>query len=339
MKLTGKELGEGIRQVGFIVLLVALLLLIVHELNYFVSAALGGFTLYMLLRKPHRWLVARKWPRMVATAVLLLATVVVLVGCGGGVASIIMPKLRGFHPHVVIDNVNAIHDWIFEKTGFNIFSKDVIDQAIASLGSILPDVLAGTGKLAVNGFMSFVLAFFMLQGGEPMERNFVRNMPLCRRNVDLLRHETHNIVISNAIGIPIIVIGHSIVSGLAYWWLGAGDPVVWGMLTGLCGLVPVVGTAAVWVPLAINLLAAGQIWQGLVLAAYGALVVANVDNVLRMVLLNKYADVHPLITLFGIILGLNLFGFWGIIFGPLLISGFLLLIKIYKNEFLTDTPT
>lgn len=339
MRLSGKDLGEGIRQVGFILLLVGLLLLMLYRLNYFFSAALGGFVLYMLFKCPRRWLVRRRWPGLLATIALLVGGVILVLGVGSGVVSILLPKVRDFDPQSLIDGLYTLHDRIYAQTGFNIFSKEIVDKAIRSLGQVLPDLLTATGSILVNGFMAFVLAFFMLQGGEKMEKGIREYIPLRGDSVDMLRHETHSIVISNAIGIPIVVLGHSLISGLAYWLFGAGDPVVWGMLTGICGLVPVVGTAAVWVPLSINLLIGGHLWQGLVLAAYGALIIANVDNVLRMALMSRYADVHPLITLFGIILGLSLFGFWGIIFGPLMISGFLLLIKIYKNEFLTDeTP-
>lgn len=340
MRLSGRDLGEGIRQVGFIVLLVAMLVLMVWRLSYFMSAALGGFTLYMLLRRPQRWLIdKRRWPSLPATICLLLGAVVLLGAVGSGVVSILLPKVRDFQPQSILDWANTLHDWVYWKTGFNIFSKEVADRALRAAGQLLPDLLTATGGMLVNGFMSFVVAFFMLQGRERMERYIMEYVPLRRDSVAMLRRETHSIVMSNALGIPIVVLGHSLISGLAYWLLGAGDPVVWGMLTGLCGLVPVVGTAAVWVPLSLNLLIGGHIWQGLVLIAYGAFIIANVDNVLRMALMRRYADVHPLITLFGIILGLGLFGFWGIIFGPLMISGFLLLLRIYKNEFLTDETT
>ncbi|MDR2886007.1 MAG: AI-2E family transporter [Rikenellaceae bacterium] len=337
--LTGKEMNKQIRQVGFVILMVFLLCLMIFKLNYFISAALSGFTLYMLLRTPHRKLVARGWPKLLATITLLAVSVILLLGVGGGVVSILLPKIMAFKPQIVVDNVNSIYDFVLTKTGFNIFSKDVVDKAVQSLGTIIPNIFTATGSVVVNGFMSFVLLYFMLQGNRNMEEGFADRLPFKDESIDLIRHQTHNIVMSNAIGIPVIVIGHSIISGLAYWALGAGDPVVWGLITGLAGLVPVVGTAAIWIPLAINLMIGGDIWQGLVLIAYGALIVANTDNVLRMVLLKKYANVHPLVTLFGIILGLNLFGFWGIIFGPLMISGFMLMLKIYRMEFLGEKLT
>ncbi len=338
--ISGKDLNQNIRQVGFVILMITLTVLIGYELKFFFSAALGAFTLYMLLRMPHRWLMGRGWPKMLATMTLILASVAVLLGAGGGILSVILPKIKGFSPQIVIDNLNSIHDYVLSKTGYNIFSKDIVDKAMEGLGNALPDIFTATGGVLVNGFMSFVILFFMLQGNRSMEDSFSSRLPLRAESIAILQRGTHDIVVSNAIGIPIIIIGHSVISGLAYWWLGAGDPVAWGLITGIAGLLPVIGTAGVWIPLAVNLIADGQIWQGIMLIAYGALIVANTDNVLRMALLKKYADVHPLVTLFGIILGINLFGFWGIIFGPLLISGSMMLLHIYRMEFMgiCDVP-
>ncbi len=168
-----------------------------------------------------------------------------------------------------------------------------------------------------------------------MEKGLEDHLPLSHDSISLLKHETQNMVVSNAIGIPIIMIGQGLIAALGYWALGIGNALVWGVLTGLCGLIPVVGTAIVWLPLAINSFVAGDVWTGVFLILHGSLIISSVDNVSRMFFMKKYADVHPLITIFGIILGMNLFGFWGIIFGPLVISVFLILLKIYRNEFLS----
>jgi predicted PurR-regulated permease PerM len=77
----------------------------------------------------------------------------------------------------------------------------------------------------------------------------------------------------------------------------------------------------------------GPTWKGVAVLAYGLLVVGLTDNVFRFALQKKLGDVHPLITVFGVVLGISLFGFIGLIFGPILISLFVLLVRIYVNEF------
>jgi predicted PurR-regulated permease PerM len=89
----------------------------------------------------------------------------------------------------------------------------------------------------------------------------------------------------------------------------------------------------VWVPLVVAQFSGGHTGQAIGLAVYSIVVTGNVDYLARITLLRKIGDIHPVITVLGVIVGLKLFGFWGFIFGPLLISYFLLLCKIYNAEF------
>ena len=120
---------------------------------------------------------------------------------------------------------------------------------------------------------------------------------------------------------------------LGYFVFGIKEFGVWGFLTGVASLIPIIGTGIIWVPLTVYLLVSGHTWQGVGLGIYSLAILTNVDYVARITLLRKIGDVHPLITIFGVIVGLSLFGFLGLVFGPLLISYFILLIKIYRNEF------
>ena len=332
--MTGRELNQIIRQIGFVVLLVGLSALVILKLNYFVSSFLGAFTIYMLLRKPHQYLLSKGWNKTLATIVLLTIIVVVIFVVGGVLVGTLYTKLKGFQPQLLMNNVSEIHEFILRKTGYNIFSPTVVNKAIQQASQMLPNIFAATGNIFLNVVMMVFLLFFLLRSSRQMESSIERNLPLTDNSIQLLKNETQNMVVSNAIGIPVIMIGQGLAAGIGYWLLGAGDPIGWGVLTGVFGVIPIVGTTSIWLPLAINLMISGQVWQGIVLIVYSLLIVGGVDSAIRMVVMRKYANVHPLITIFGIIIGLNLFGFWGIIFGPLLLSGCMVLFKIYKKEFL-----
>ena len=150
------------------------------------------------------------------------------------------------------------------------------------------------------------------------------------------------IIFSNAVGIPLVMLCQGVASVAVYWLLGVPDFVFWAFLTAVCGLIPMVGTAVVTVPMGIYLWVEVAPWQGIVMWLCAFLVIANVDSLCRIVLMRQITNTHPLIVVFGVILGIPLFGFWGIIFGPLLLSGFLLLIQIYYWEYgliRPDTPS
>ena len=138
---------------------------------------------------------------------------------------------------------------------------------------------------------------------------------------------------ANAIGIPLLAIIQGLAGALGYFIFQVNQFGAWGFLTGVASLIPIIGTGIIWVPLTIYFLASGYTWQGLGLGLYSLTVLTNVDYVARITLLRKIGNVHPLITIFGVIIGISIFGFIGLIFGPLLISYFIVLIKIYRNEF------
>ena len=140
-------------------------------------------------------------------------------------------------------------------------------------------------------------------------------------------------VASNAIGIPLIAFAQGVVGLIGYLILGVKEPFFWFGVTCIAGMIPVVGAALAYVPLSILFFANGQNWQGVALLIFGFGIIGTIDNVLRFTLLKKLGNVHPLTTVFGVIIGLNLFGFIGLIFGPLLISLFMLLLRIYSSEF------
>jgi predicted PurR-regulated permease PerM len=141
---------------------------------------------------------------------------------------------------------------------------------------------------------------------------------------------------SNALGIPLMGVVQGLAGLLAYWLVGVDDPWLWFAITFVSGMLPVIGVALAYVPLSLILLANGLQWEALFIFLYGFIVVGSVDNLARMWLLQKIGHVHPVITLFGVIVGLKLFGFIGFIFGPILISMFILLLRIYHKEF--DQP-
>jgi predicted PurR-regulated permease PerM len=108
-------------------------------------------------------------------------------------------------------------------------------------------------------------------------------------------------------------------------------------MTGIFAFFPFVGIMIVWVPLVIYLYSINENFTATGLAIYSTFITGNVDYLARFGLLKKIGNIHPMITVLGVIVGLKLFGFMGLIFGPLLISYFVVLIKIYVNEFVTKT--
>ena len=176
----------------------------------------------------------------------------------------------------------------------------------------------------------------MLVNGRQVERYLQKIIPLERGNVDKLASETKTLIRANALGIPIICLIQGIAATIGYWIFGVDDWQLWGFVTGVFAYFPLVGTMIVWVPLAVYQFSMGDNLMATGLTIYSVVVTGNVDYITRLSLMKKMGNVHPMITVLGVRVGLGLFGFVGLIFGPLLVSYFLVLVKIYLNEF-TDS--
>ncbi len=163
-----------------------------------------------------------------------------------------------------------------------------------------------------------------------------RIIPLRQENINMLASETKKMVKASALGIPLISLVQGLVAAIGYFIFGIKEWALWGFLTGIFAFFPVVGTMVVWVPLVLYSYAIGSTWQATGLLIYCIIVVGQIDYVSRITLLKRIGDVHPVTTILGVIVGLGLFGFMGLIFGPLLISYIVLLFKIYMNEFIDD---
>ena len=161
-------------------------------------------------------------------------------------------------------------------------------------------------------------------------------LPFNPENKSNVLSEINMIVTSNAIGIPLLAIIQGLVALIGYFVFKTPDPILFGFLTCIATIIPIVGTALVWFPLVLYMALTGDWFNAIGLTIYALVVITNVDNLVRLVLQKKMADIHPLITVFGVVIGLSLFGFMGIIFGPLLISVFLLCVDIFKKEYLDN---
>ena len=204
--------------------------------------------------------------------------------------------------------------------------------------SILPRIgqalMGGIGGFALNGVVLLLILYFMLIGGKSMEGYINSILPFNPKNRKEILHEFHMVVRSNAIGVPLLAILQGAMAMVGYFIFGAPGAVIWGVVSCFATIIPVVGTAIVWIPLALYIGINGSWGYAIGLAAYGVIVIGNVDNLIRSVLQKKMADTHPLITIFGVVIGLPLFGFMGVIFGPLLLAIFVLCVKIFKEEYL-----
>ncbi|MEI3788797.1 MULTISPECIES: AI-2E family transporter [Chryseobacterium] len=332
----------AIKQVALLAIILVLTGLICFNLSLFIPSVLGAITIYVVCRRYNFYLQEeKKWKSWQSSLVLMLASLIILILPIYFIADLLIDKLGNAQVYMTKFNVflDKIHSYIYSKTSFDILSKENMDKVKNSAGKFSTSALSGTfNTLTVVMSMYFIL-YFMLDRPRLFEKILSSSAPLKRANISLIGDKLRKLIMANAIGIPVVALGQGIVALIGYFIFGAPSPVLLFALTAAASMVPVVGAAIVYIPVCIFMIAEGNTGQGLGLAAYCLIVVGLTDNLLRFTLLKKLENIHPLNTVFGIIMGMNLFGFMGLIFGPILISFTLLLIQVYRNEFSDeDTP-
>jgi predicted PurR-regulated permease PerM len=225
---------------------------------------------------------------------------------------------------------------IQEFTGIKLLSEENTTSLANKVSSFIPKFLNSSANILTNLIMMFFLLYYLLVNGLEIEKYLNHIIPLKPKNIDKLAKETKLMIKANALGIPIICIVQGVFAALGYWIFGVQDWGLWGFVTGVFAFFPIVGTMIIWVPLVVYLFSSGNTWMATALTIYSIVVTGNVDYITRLGLLKKMGNVHPMITVLGVIVGLGLFGFMGLIFGPLLVSYFIILVKIYMNEFAVE---
>lgn len=325
-----------IKQIFLLSAILILVGLICYNLAMFIPAVLGAVTLYIVSRKYNLYLQeVRKWKPWVASMVIIFGTLILLILPLYFLIDVLVDKLGNASVYMQKFNVfvDKIHDFVFQKVHIDILSKENLDKVKTFAGKFSTTALSGTfNTLTVIASMYFIL-YFLLEKPRLFERILKTSVPLKKANINLLGEKFRKLVIANAIGIPVVALGQGIVAIIGYFIFGAPSPVLLFALTVIGSMLPIVGAAIIYVPVCIFMIAEGNTGAGLGLAAYCVIAVGLTDNLLRFTLLKKLENIHPLNTVFGIIMGISLFGFMGLIFGPILISITVLLIQVYRDEF------
>lgn len=305
-------------------------------LSGFIPAFLGSVIFYVICSPFVLFLMSKiKLKRGLAVAIVLLLSFLVIIIPVFGLTYLLISKISmmfssSHNFYLEIQNLNTS---INTNYGVNILAPENLIKLQSEITNFIPNLLGQTMSILADIAIMYFILFYLLYIETPMEKSIVRFLPYKTENAHLFTKELVSQTYSNVIGAPLLALIQGGFAVLGFWIFGLNEPVFWGLMCGFLSFIPFVGSALIWVPAGIILASSGAYWQGAAILIYGAVVIINVDNVFRFVLQKKIADIHPLVTVFGVIIGLKWFGIPGIIFGPLLISYLLIMIKIYHTEY------
>src|SRR6266571_58650 len=268
---------------------------LVIALTPYATGLIGIPVLYAVFTPVHEWLSLRVRPKIAASLVVALALFLIVVP-GVSFAGLIVGQAQEIAGGVIRNPL------LGRLRELKLGGMD-LGPRLADLGA---QVVAWIGSSA-----------FGLVGTETLRQRF------------------RDVTTSTIIGTGVTAAIQGTLVGLGFWLTGLPNAVFWGVVTMVFAILPVVGSALVWGPGALALILGHHALSGVLLALGGAVVVGNVDYVIRPMVFRRWANIHPLVTLVGALAGVPYFGILGLLIGPLALSYFFELIKMYGEEYLS----
>lgn len=318
-------------------LIIFLTVIILKEIRPYVSGILGACTLYIILQSQMIYLVEKKeLKKSLASTILTLEALLLFLIPLTVFAWMIISTISDLNidPEQLMNNFKYFVSKIENYAGFRINITDFTKEIPKFGTTIVQGLGQGMYSMIINTFVILFLLYYMLYNYKEFDRGFKEVLPFKDENKQIVAEETKMMIQANAIGIPLLALLQGVFAYLGYLLFGVPNALFYGIFTGFASIIPLLGTMIIWVPITIAQIIAGDYSNALFIFLYGLIVIGGVDNVARFMLQKKIADIHPLITIFGVFVGIPLFGFWGVIFGPLIISSLILFFNMYRHEYI-----
>lgn len=327
----------------FLWLLLVVSILFAWILWPFFAAVLWAVVFAILFMRLNRRLVARLGGRrnlasLLTLGLVLLLVILPLMIVGSMLvqeASGVVERIRsgeidfGRYARQVFETLPGWATSVLDRFGLTDFAA--IQQRASETFAGGSKAMAGTALSIGQNTLEFVVAFFvmlyvlyfLLRDGDDLMRRMKAAMPLAREHQDALLSKFGVVIRASVKGNVVVAILQGMLGGLIFWIMGIHAPLLWGVVMAVLSLLPAVGTALVWGPVAIYFLATGAVVKGLVLLAYGILVIGLVDNVVRPILVGKDTKIPDWVILITTLGGIAIFGVNGFLIGPLIAAMFI----------------
>ena len=232
---------------------------------------------------------------------------------------------------------SMVNAWNWLQSHVPLLAGTQLMSIVSAAGQKLVGVLAGASGSILGGlalvivdlFITLFALFFFLRDGESIANRIRSFLPFSEDQRARVLKQVGDLIYASVIAGLAVAAVQGLLGGLAFWVLGLHAPVVWGTIMGFFSLIPILGAWVIWFPVAVWLMATGEVTRGLILTAIGAGLVGTADNILRPMLLSGRSSMNGLVTFIALLGGVAAFGFIGLIFGPVVIAVAMALVDAY----------
>jgi predicted PurR-regulated permease PerM len=307
-----------------------------------------------LYRRLLAWLDGRRTPAALLTLVLALLIFVlpfaVVTNALAREAAFVYERIQSgeWNPARYFHEVfAALPDWMTALLDrFGLVNLDILQRRLAEalaqgsrfIATHALSIGLDTFHFIAGLFITLYLAFFLIRDGDGLARAVRRAIPLAPEHTQELFGKFTTVIRATVKGNLLVAAVQGLLGGIAFWLLGVEATLLWGVLMAFLSLLPAVGAALVWVPVAVYFFLTGAIWQSVALSAYGVLVIGLVDNVLRPVLVGKDTRMPDYLVMITTLGGMAVFGINGFVIGPSIAAMFIAVWHIYVTTRTDSTP-
>lgn len=205
---------------------------------------------------------------------------------------------------------------------------------ITWLGTSALGFIGTATNFTLNLLLSFFGLFYMLVGTGKGWESLRHYVPFSEANVEALRERFRAVTMATVVGTGVTALLSGILIGFGFWVSGLSNPMFWGIITVIFAILPLLGSGIIWIPGAVSLAVEGRFGGVIVLTVIG-IIAGYVGTPIHSWVVKQYTRIHPMITLVGAIAGISYFGLLGLLIGPLTLSYFFELIRMYREEYVT----
>jgi len=245
------------------------------------------------------------------------------------------------------NTLNTIEKFIREKLSINIttnYVDDMLGQLVqrvmgavqSALTFLGPKMIASFTRFVISTFLTIFLMYYLLIDSKKVISVFKDYFPISYENSDILLNEMGKYTKALIYGQLLIAMLQGTLGGLGFFLFDVGGAVFWGIVMMIASFIPYVGASVVWFPAAIVLLSKNAYFDAGGLFVWGVVVIGTVDNLIRPKLTGYIGKIHPVTVLLGVFIGIKEWGFIGIVIGPLLIYVLIILIRMFREEYLLE---
>lgn len=300
------------------------------------DGVMGAILFYAMFRSTFLYFTEKKkWRVVPATLFVMFISFIIIVLPFVFLIWMLYGKVVHFQSHP--DELGILREKLWPLVEKYVTNKkslnDMLMSAQSKILSVLSNALNIMSNILLQLAVMYVTLFFMFKDHKILEETVIRYIPLRKYHAERLGVELVNITYSNLLGQGFISFVQGALLAVGFLIFGINDALFWGVICFFICFLPFIGAPLVFVPAGILEISGGNTFGGIGIMIWGLLIVSTVDNVVRFYLSKRIGDVHPLITLLGVVIGIPVFGVFGLVYGPLFISYFILLVRMWRDNY------